>query len=178
MTNKTLLVAFVCVCVCVYVALPAAAQSRPNPDVQREAMKKLAFLAGRWTGDASVTLGPAGPKVLAQTEDVAFKLDGLVLLVEGTGRNPQSGAVEFNALAIVSYDDLAKTYRIRAYNGGNYLETEIVVRERGFEWGYTAGPAVVKNVMTLDDAGRWVEFTDVVVNNGPPRRTVEIRVRK
>jgi hypothetical protein len=174
MTSRTLVIS----CICLLVALPAAAQGRPNPDVQREAMKKLAFLAGRWTGDASVTMGPGGPKVLAQTEDVAFKLDGLVLLVEGTGRHPQTGAVEFNALATVSYDDLARVYRIRAYNGGNYLETELVVRERGFEWGYTAGPATVKNIMTLDEAGRWVEFTDVVVNNGPPRRTVEIRVSK
>lgn len=62
-------------------------QQQPNVAAQREAMKKLEFLAGKWSGDTSVVRGPGPPIRLVQTEDVQYKMDGLVMLVEGTGRN-------------------------------------------------------------------------------------------
>ena len=64
----------------------AAQQQQPNASVQREAMKKLAFLEGTWTGEAITQRSNQVIKV-RQTEQVAYKLDGLVLLIEGTGRN-------------------------------------------------------------------------------------------
>jgi hypothetical protein len=156
----------------------AFAQAQPNVALQREAMKRLAFLVGQWQGDATVTLGPGGPIRLRQTEHVQFKLDGLLLLIEGTGRDAATGAVSFNALATISFDEATKTYRFRAHNDGRYLDTELVVGDRSFEWGYTAGPAKITNKMSLDADGRWVEFTEAVVNNSPPMRMVEIRVSK
>jgi hypothetical protein len=167
-----------CAALCAVSATVAPAQGRPNPAVQREAMQKLAFLVGQWKGEATVTMGPGGPKRLQQTEDIQFKLDGLALLVEGTGRDPASGTVEFNALATIAFDEASGTYRFRAHSGGNYLETELKLKDRGFEWGYTAGSATVSNSMHLDDTGQWVEFTDVVIGGAPPRRTTELRVRK
>src|SRR5947207_13090632 len=74
---------------------------QPNVTAQREAMKKLEFLAGKWSGDASVSRGPGEPMKVVQTENIQFKLDGLVLLLEGTGRNEDGKAV-FQALATVS----------------------------------------------------------------------------
>jgi hypothetical protein len=174
MTKRVLLVAVLCV----ITATSAVAQIRPNVDAQRDAMQKLAFLVGQWKGEATVSTGPGGPRRLEQTEDVQFKLGGLVLLIEGTGRNPVSGAVEFNALATVSFDEASGAYRFRAYSGGNYVETALTVRDRGVEWGFTAGAATVTNTMHLDDSGQWVEVTDVVIGGGPPRRTTELRVRK
>ena len=159
-------------------AAPARAQQKPDLEAQRAAMQKLAFLVGQWRGEATVAMGPGEPRKLEQTEQVQWKLDGLLLLVEGTGRNAATGAVEFSALATISYDDAARTYRFRAHRAGRYLETELRVRDRGFEWGYTAGPATITNSMTLDAEGRWVETTDAAVNGGPPRRSVELRLGK
>lgn len=119
---------------CVMPATSVVAQVRPDVAVQRQAMQKLAFLVGQWKGEATVATGPGGPRRLEQTEDVQFKLDGLVLLIEGTGRNPVSGAVEFNALATVSFDEASGEYRFRAHSGGNYVETTLTVRDRGLEW--------------------------------------------
>lgn len=149
-----------------------------GPDVaaQKAAMKKLEFLVGQWAGDAAVRM-PAERK-LRQSEVVEYRLDGLVMLVEGTGRDPGSGEVLFNALATISYDDAAKVYRIRAYNGGRYLETELKVDGNAFEWGFTAGPAKIRNVMRLGEGGEWVEYTEVTVGERPPMRTVEFRVKK
>jgi hypothetical protein len=141
-------------------------------------MKKLAFLVGKWSGSATSSRGPNQTVKVRQTEEVQFKLDGLVLLIEGTGRNPDTGDVMFNALATISYDETAKTYRFRAYNDGRYLDTDLKVPENGFEWGYKAGPVDVRFVMHLNDKGEWVETGDVKVGDNPTQRTFEMTLRK
>jgi hypothetical protein len=55
----------------------------PDVEAQRAAMKKLGFLVGEWSGEASVLRGPGQFVQLAQTESTQFKLDGLVLVIEG-----------------------------------------------------------------------------------------------
>src|SRR5256885_4311593 len=90
---------------CSVLACSAFAQpQRPNVSTQREAMKKLAFLVGTWTGDAT-TMRSKQTINVRQTEQVTYKLDGLVLLIEGTGRNPDTGEIMFRALATISYED-------------------------------------------------------------------------
>jgi hypothetical protein len=149
----------------------------PNIKAQGEAMKKLAFLVGTWAGDATTVRSNRKVKV-KQTEEVSYKLDGLVLLIEGTGRNPESGEVMFRALATVSFDDVAGVYHFRAYNDGSYLDTELKVPDRGFEWGYKAGPAQIAFAMKLNDTGDWVETGDVTVGNTPAQRFFDMTVRK
>jgi hypothetical protein len=160
------------------IACTAVAQpQRPNVKTQAEAMKKLAFLVGTWTGDA--TTARANQKIkVRQTEEVSYKIDGLVLLIEGTGRNPESGEVMFRALATISYDDAAGVYHFRAYNDGAYLDTELKVPDKGFEWGYKAGPAQIAFVMKLNDVGDWVETGDVTMANTPAQRFFDMTVRK
>jgi len=96
-------------------------------DAKREAMKRLDFLVGKWSGGALVIRGPGEAIELRQSEEVQYKLDDLVLLVEGAGRNAE-GQIVFQALAIIAYDDTTSTYRFRAYNDGHYLDTELIVR--------------------------------------------------
>lgn len=152
-------------------------QQPPNLATQREAMKKLAFMVGKWSGEATNRRGQSEVKV-KQTEDVQFKLGGLVLVIEGTGRNPDTGDVVFNALATIAYDEAAKVYHFRAYNDGRYLDTELKVPENGFEWGYKSGPADIRFVMRLNDKGEWVETGDVKFGDNPPQRTFEMTLHK
>ncbi len=97
-----------------------------QPDIvaQRAAMKKLEFLVGKWSGGASVARGPGEPMRIIQSEDVQFRLDGLVVLLEGTGRNAEGQRV-FGALAVIAYDEATSTYRFRAFNDGRFLDTEL-----------------------------------------------------
>jgi len=152
-----------------------AAQQPPvsGPDIQREAMHKLAFLAGHWSGPATISQGPGEPLHLTQTEEIQYKLDGLVLLIEGASRD-SSGKVVFSALATVSYDDAAHAYRFRAYHDGRYLDTELTVAADGFSWGFDAGPAHVANTMHLTGKGEWAETTEVTVGGNPPHRSVDM----
>jgi hypothetical protein len=58
----------------------------PDLNAQRAAMKKLEFLVGKWAGEARMLRGTGDPLVMMQTEEVQYKLDGLVLVIEGVGK--------------------------------------------------------------------------------------------
>lgn len=170
--------------VLVLVSSLALAAQQPSPssvDVQQEAMHKLAFLTGRWSGPVTIVRGPGEPLHLTQSEEVQYKLDGLVLLVEGSSHNSE-GKVAFNALAIVSFDDATHTYRFRAYNDGHYLDTELTVPDtvsaKSFSWSFTAGPAHIANTMHLTAKGEWAETTEATVGSNPPHRSVDMLLER
>lgn len=154
-------------------AVAAAQPSAGSLDSQRAAMQKLAFLAGRWSGPVTIFRGPGEPLHLTQSEDVQFKLNGLVLLIQGQSTG-SAGKVEFQALATIAYDETAHTYRIRAYNAGHYVDTELSLLPDGFSWSFPAGPANVVNTMHLTARGEWAETSDVRYGATPPHKSVEI----
>jgi hypothetical protein len=136
-------------------------------------MHKLAFLAGRWSGPITITRGPGEPLHLTQTENVEYKLDGLVMLVEGKSTGAD-GKVPFSALATIAYDDASKTYRFRAYHDGRYVDTGLTVLDNGFSWGFPAGPAHIENTMQLTPKGEWHETTTVTMGSGAPHPSVDM----
>lgn len=152
---------------------PAQAPASNSVAVQQAAMRKLAFLAGKWSGPITIFRGPGRPLHLTQSENVQYKLDGLVLLIEGRSVDAE-GKAQFQALATVAYDDASHTYRFRAYHDGRYLDTELTVTDNGFSWGFTAGPAHVVNTMRLTAKGQWQETTQVSVGSGSPHPSVQM----
>jgi hypothetical protein len=154
---------------------PVAAQGpgQAGVEAQREAMHKLSFLAGRWTGPVTIIRGPGEPIHLTQTEQVEYKLDGLVMLIEGKSTD-SDGNSSFSALATVSYDEATHAYRFRAYNGGHYIDTELTVLPDGFSWGFKAGPADILNTMHLTAKGEWSEVTRATMGTNPPMHAVEM----
>ena len=153
--------------------LAAQAPTQSSAGLRREAMQKLAFLVGHWTGPVTIIRGPGEPLHLTQTENVQYKLDGLVLLVEGQATGAD-GKAQFSALATISFDDATHAYRIRAYNDGHYIDTEFSAPSNGFSWAFDAGPAHVANVMHLTAKGEWSETTDVTFGGNPPFRSVDM----
>ncbi len=155
-------------------SLAAVAQMPPDTTpAQREAMHKLGFLTGSWSGPVSIIRGPGEPLHLTQTEKVEYKLDGLVLLIEGKS-TAADGNAPFQAIATVAYDDQTHGYRIRAYNAGHYIDAELTVLADGFSWGFDAGPAHIANTMHLTAKGEWQETSEVTFGGNPPRRTVDM----
>jgi hypothetical protein len=146
-------------------------------EIEREAMHKLSFLVGHWSGPITVHTGPGEPLHLTQSEAIEYKLDGLVLLVEGKSTDSQGKAM-FNALATISYDDASHAYRFRAYNAGHYLDTELSVLPDGFSWGFDAGPAHIVNTMHLSPKGEWHETTEAVVGGNPPQRSIDMLLER
>ncbi len=158
-------------------SLSAQPPSSGSLQAQKQALRKLQFLAGHWSGPVSIVRGPGEPLRLNQTEDVEYKLDGLVLLIQGKSTGADGNA-QFEALATLAFDDATGTYRIRAYNGGYYIDAELTVLADGFSWAFQAGTAHVVNTMHLTPKGEWTETTEVVVGNNPPRKSVEMLLER
>lgn len=162
------------ICLCTLVTAQQPASS--SVETQRDAMRKLAFLSGHWSGPATISRGPGDPLHVTQTEDVEYKLDGLVLLIQGKSSGAD-GKVVFSALATVAYDDAVHAYRFRAYYDGHYLDTDLAVIDNGFSWSFSAGPAHIVNTMHLTANGEWNETTDVTFASNPPHRSVEMLLK-
>jgi len=162
--------------------VPCMAQPPRSPDIeaQRAALKKLDFLVGRWSGEARVLRGPGEPLELIQTEEAQYKLDGLILIIEGVGRTKADSKVVLQALGIVSYDDEAGTYRMRAYNDGRYLETDLKLSEngKGIGWGFTLGEIKTSSVLRINEKGEWTELTEIAIGSQPARKFMELTVTR
>jgi hypothetical protein len=111
----------------------------PDLEAQRAAMKKLEFLVGEWSGEGRMLRAAGDSVVIMQTEKAQYKLDGLVVVIEGVGRNKADGKLVLQAFGIVSYDDETGAYHMRAFNDGRFLETEVKLIEKGFTWGFAVG---------------------------------------
>jgi hypothetical protein len=52
------------------------------------------------------------------------------------------------------------------------------VAARGFAWSFDAGQTKVANTMRLTDRGEWHEITEVAVCSGPPRKTLDMTLKR
>src|SRR5579863_6595093 len=157
----------------------AMAQVPRNPDLnaQRIAMQKLAFLLGKWSGEARLLHGP--DQDLHQIEEVQYKLDGLILVIEGVGRRKSDGQPVIQALGIISFDDETGTYRMRAFNNGRFLESEVKLldQDKAIEWGFALGEIKTKSVLRINDKGEWTELAEITIGSQLPKKLLELTVR-
>ena len=158
------------------------AQTLRTPDIeaQRTAMRELGFLVGEWSGKASVLREPGQFVELAQTESAQFKLDGLVLVIEGVGRTKADGKVALQALGLISFDDETGTYRMRAFNDGRWLETEVKLADSGgsISWGFALGQFKTTTVLRINENGEWTEHGELVIGDRPAQKMMELKVRR
>jgi hypothetical protein len=152
----------------------------PDLEAQRLAMKTLDFLVGSWLGEARMARGAGETVELIQTEKAGYKLDGLLLVIEGVGSAKSSGAPVLQAFGIISYDDDSQTYRMRAFNDGRFLETEIKLLEegKGMTWGFALGEIKTKSVLRINERGEWTELHEIAIGAQPTRKLMELAVRR
>ena len=143
-------------------------------------MKKLGFLAGEWSGEASVLQETGQFAELAQTESVQFKLDGLVLVIEGVGRTRIEGQPALQALGFISFDDETETYKMRAFNNGRWLETEVKLAdgENSISWGFVLGEYRTATILRINENGEWTEHGELFIGDRPPLKMIELKVRR
>ena len=131
------------------------------PESLKQEMQKLAYMAGKWKGEASMRQPNGTLLKVNQEEDIQLKLDGTILVIEGTGRNPEDGKVSFNAYAIVSYDQQKKELKLRSHvMNGNQTEAYFkILEENHFEWGFDLpNNAKIKYDIKLNPTDKsWVE---------------------
>jgi hypothetical protein len=152
----------------------------PNVEAQRTAMKKLEFLVGEWSGEATVLRGPGQFAEMTQTESVQFKLDGLVLTIEGVGRTKIDGNPALQALGLISFDDETGTYKMRAFNDGRWLETDVKLADGGksISWGFAIGAYKTTTVLRINETGEWTEHGELLINGRAPQKMIDLRVKR
>ncbi|MBV9874871.1 MAG: hypothetical protein JO025_09115 [Verrucomicrobia bacterium] len=145
--------------------LPALGFSQTAPSPQLTEMKKLDFLVGRWKGSGYFEYSPGQRRNFTETETVQAKLDGLMALFEGEGKSNSEQGTEItvhSALALASYDDLAKAFKWHAYRADrgalSSIDTEATVGNNKLQWGF-ANPrgGMIRFTIELNDKGEWFE---------------------
>ncbi|WP_215225892.1 hypothetical protein [Echinicola shivajiensis] len=123
-----------------------------------EAMGKLTFLQGEWAGIATSRQGAGELIELKQYEEVSYKLEGKMLLIEGKGF--VEGVLKFNAVAVITYNQWQEKYEMKVWRG-NGLSIDAYFKALGeshFEWGFDIPQGgKMKYVISLNDSGQWYE---------------------
>jgi hypothetical protein len=151
----------------------------PDLEAQRAAMKKLSFLVGTWVGEAHVLRAPGQTVQLVQTEDARYKLDGLILVIEGIGKTPE-GAPVLQAFGVISYEDDGRSYRMRGFNDGRFLETEVKLLDEGegMSWRFALGEVKTKSVLRINERGEWTEIHEINIGSQSTKKLMEVVVRR
>lgn len=140
-------------------SLAGTAQSIPEPSESTlTAMNKLAPLAGIWEGEGWMQARDFRTE-FKQQEDIHLKLDGSVLEINGLGLSKLDGDTVHHALALVSYDDQEKRYKMYAMRGdGQAGEVKAHLNDAGaFVWEMEAGNGgQIQYIISFDDT-HWNE---------------------
>ena len=135
----------------------AVAQAQPaSSPAAIEKMKALEFLAGEWTGDAWMQMGPDRRETAQQHELVEWKAGGEVLLIQGRGES--EGKPVHQAMATITWDARANRHEMWTYRAGSgSMRPSIEVGDRRVVWGFDVPNGKVRYTISLDGEGRWVE---------------------
>lgn len=142
---------------CFLISISTFAQMGGTDQEAKEAMRKLAFIEGKWAGEGWM-MGQDGQKnPFSQTEDISFKLDGTALLIEGKGMDGDQTI--HNALAIVTYNKKDKNYSFQSYlaNGmAGKFKAELI--EDKFYWYPMEN---MRYIIFLNEEGQWKEIGEM-----------------
>ena len=136
----------------VFVIVLAASQLlAQDVDVNHESLKKLNYLAGRWKGEATIQQRGGAPKKVLQEEQIEWKLDSLVLTIEGTGTDPVTQKVTFHAFAIINYNQQTKQLAMKSFTmEGRQTDAYFnVVADNEFIWGFDVPSGKIKYTIKL-----------------------------
>jgi len=159
----------------------ANVQTPPDTAARREAMARLAFLVGEWSGEATYHGGPGDSQTLRQTESVQWKLGRQMLLIEGVGRRLTDGEVgdtAFDALATIDWlPDRGYAMRSTTLEGRQATFT-LTLSDHGFTWGWEVAGGRVRYTMELTSEGEWHERGEFSRDGEQWQRFIEMRLRR
>lgn len=148
--------------------------------VRHEKMSKVLFMVGNWEGKGWMLMN-GKKEYFDQTEKITTKLDNAVVIIEGMGKVPETGAVIHNALAFLTYDTGKKQYRWTSTTtrGGNTIDIIPEVADNKFVWTIDSPVSgKIKYTITLDK-GDWLEIGEISKDDGKTwTQYFEMRLKK
>jgi hypothetical protein len=84
------------------------------------------------------------------------------------------------AQALISFDDASGNYRMRAFNDGRWLETELRLADGGntITWGFALGDMKTSSVLRLNETGEWTELATLTIGTRPTQKLMDLTVRR
>lgn len=179
------MVRFIVLACLTLLARAAAAQpSASDPAARRQAMQRLAFLVGEWSGDARTTTGPGRTLNVRQTESVRFVLGGQALVIEGVGRelaNGVPGDTVFHAFGVLDWRP-ERGYQLRSMTlegREGVFPVEVATGEpAGISWGFEVAGGRTRFIMRIEPDGTWHERGEFSRDGTQWFPTMELRVRR
>ena len=152
----------------------------------KEKMKVFALWEGKWKGEGWMQMGPGEPKKSSVEEKIEFKLDGMVLLVEGMGKaiNPstQQETIVHQALGTLSYDAGSTQYKFKTYlrDGRSADAWFNVTGENTYQWGFDIpNRGKIKYTIKLDGVKKtWNEIGEFSADGTAWNKFFEMNLTK
>jgi hypothetical protein len=144
----------------VYSVTSRAQETKPSSNAVGDKSKMEIFKpwAGQWKGEGWIQQGPGEAKTTTVEEFLEFKLDGMILVIEGVGMH--AGNKTHHAYAILSYDKLTNGYRFRTYlaDGKSADAWLTVLAENEYRWGFDVPSGKIQYTIKLDfNKKTWTE---------------------
>jgi len=143
------------------VLLTGTINAQDHSTLCRQQMNVLSYLCGKWSGEAKITQ-PGGVVVNAiQDETIEYKLDSLILQVEGIGRNKAEPTnIFFHALAYINYNAAKNSYEMKSFlKDGKQTDAYFkIVEKNKYDWGFDVPGGKIVYHISIDPATRqWNE---------------------
>ncbi|MDZ7939197.1 MAG: DUF1579 domain-containing protein [Rhodoferax sp.] len=179
--TSTVFTAILCV-LSLHAALPAAhAQGGPDMattiNAQKEALKSLSFMDGEWRGTAWTMMRDGKRAEVIQTERIGSLLDGSIKLIEGRGYRAD-GTTGFNAFAVLSYDPVAKNWKLTSWAQGRQGEFKLTPTADGYVWSIPAGPTATIRYTAVFKGDTFKEIGEYLAEGQPARQTFEMNLTR
>ena len=125
----------------------------------QQKMSGLGFLVGEWEGSGWIMNRERKKQYFNQTEVVEWRLDNTVMLIEGQGKDKNSGEITHHALAMISWQGDANKYRfVTALANSKEGLFEGYLNEKGqFVWLIKEDSGTRRFIIGLNDNGQWFE---------------------
>lgn len=157
--------------------------SAQMPDFSKEvqsAMSKIAVMEGKWKGEGW-RMNPDGSKSNSNVlENIQFRLEKSVLLVEGLGTS-EDGKVVHNALGIISFNPISKQYNMKSYlSSGLSTEAtfEVIESNKSFNWWFKdSRGGTIKYKINIEE-NNWNEVGDYSFDGVNWRNIFEMNIKK
>lgn len=130
----------------------------------KEKMEVFADWIGHWKGESTIQMGPGEPHKSTVDERIEFKLNGMVLMMQGVGKTAdtatQKESIVHQALGILSYDQQSSEYKFRTWLGdGRATEAWFKnLTDNKYQWGFETPRGQVRYNISLDPEKKtWYE---------------------
>ena len=137
------------------------------PAAAKDAAAPLMYLAGSWAGEGWIDMGQ-GRMGFRQTEQITPRLDGNIITIEGTGRDPKDPSdVVFEAFAVLSATGKPDHFEMRSYTREGQSGTFPAVLEAPGKLTWTI-PVPGRQVRYRSEVvgDRWTEIGEASVDGG------------